>query len=132
MEDWPIDWWDHPVVLRRRAVLMAEPLTTAPSSSRSVRPRGSPEPVVLADIPRPGSWARFAACRGMFPADGVSEHPFFPHRGQDQTSAMSVCVGCTVRLPCADYALSIGPTLQGIFGSLNERQRRQRRRRPAS
>lgn len=133
MEDWPLDWWDQPIPLHRtRHMGTAGPIIPAATSSRSAHPRGSPEPVALCDVPVPGLWARFAACRGMAPGDGSSPHPFFPHRGQDQTGPMTVCASCTVQVPCREYAAAIGPTLQGIFGLTNERQRRQRRRRPAS
>jgi Transcription factor WhiB len=41
---------------------------------------------------------------------------------------MELCDGCGVRAPCAEYGLGGGTLLQGIWGGLNERQRRKRKK----
>lgn len=126
MEDvdalWPLDCFVVVVSHRPRTALMAEPIVAAPSPGRSVRPRGSPEPVALAGIPLPGRWSAHAACRGM------DTEAFFPHRGQKAVEAMAVCETCPVRIPCGEYAIEVGAVLQGVWGELNERDRRRTRR----
>jgi WhiB family transcriptional regulator, redox-sensing transcriptional regulator len=87
-----------------------------------------PEPVTLQGLAPPASWKLYAACRGLGP------DRFFPGRGEDQTDVLSICTGCPVQIPCREYGLSAPTLLQGIWGGLNERQRRKvrsRRARPA-
>lgn len=82
-----------------------------------------PEPVSLATLTPPGAWALYAACRGLGP------DRFFPKRGEDQTGTLRICAGCPVRLPCQEYGMGAPTLLQGIWGGVNERQRRKRRSR---
>lgn len=52
---------------------------------------------------------------------------FFPERGSPGDSAKRVCVTCTVRLECLEYALANGERY-GIWGGLTERERTRLRR----
>lgn len=72
-------------------------------------------------------WRRRAAC--------VGENPelFFPvgTSGPAQVQAAAakrVCRGCPVRSDCLDYAVSAGQD-HGVFGGLDEDERRRLRRR---
>jgi hypothetical protein len=58
-------------------------------------------------------------------ASNVDE--FFPERGR-LSAARAVCARCPVRTACLEYALAHGETF-GIWGGLNERERRRERRR---
>ena len=74
------------------------------------------------------SWRREAACRDL-PTD-----LFFPvgHglRAQAQAGlAKQVCAECAVRDECLEYALAAN-SRYGVFGGLDEDERRQLRRRP--
>lgn len=94
-----------------------------PGRRLRIRERTSPEPVSLGLLPPPSSWKIHAACRGLGP------ERFFPGRGEDQTAVLRICAGCPVRLACQDYGMTAPTLLQGIWGGLNERQRRKRRAR---
>jgi hypothetical protein len=52
---------------------------------------------------------------------------FFPERGSPGDSAKRVCVNCSVRLECLEYALANGERY-GIWGGLTERERTRLRR----
>lgn len=71
---------------------------------------------------RPG-WMLEAACRDL------PTELFFPAEGDDDGAerAKAVCRSCQVRHACAAYALP-DPSLYGVWGASNERQRRNRRR----
>ncbi len=81
--------------------------------------RGVPSPI--ASRPPPGAWVAESACRGMDPA------LFFVDR-TDNAEARAVCAECPVRTDCLEYGLR---EPHGIWGGLNEAQRRRlvRRRR---
>lgn len=73
-------------------------------------------------------WRQPAACQYTDP------EIFFPEIGEfsgavdsraDQ--ARSVCIGCPSRIPCFRYAMRAGE--QGIWGGLDDRQRRRERQR---
>lgn len=83
---------------------------------------GEPDPfeAVAQMLARP-AWQQQAACRGS----GTDAH--FPMLGQSATAAKAVCARCEVREPCLAYALA-DPTLQGVWGGLSDRERRQLRR----
>ncbi|MGH3500941.1 MAG: WhiB family transcriptional regulator [Nocardioidaceae bacterium] len=51
---------------------------------------------------------------------------FFPDKGQSAKQAKRVCARCPVQQPCLAYALD-RPELQGVWGGLTERERRQLR-----
>lgn len=82
-----------------------------------------PEPISLQSLAPPASWKLYAACRGLGP------DRFFPGRGEDQTDVLGICGGCPVQIPCREYGLGAPTLLQGIWGGLNERQRRKVRSR---
>lgn len=52
---------------------------------------------------------------------------FFPERGSPGDSAKRVCVECSVRIECLEYALANGERY-GIWGGLTERERTRLRR----
>lgn len=125
---WASDLWEHPVIVQRHRP-NPQPIVSQPTPEPAGRRRGSPEPMALEGMPFPTRWSLYAACRGMAPDDGTTQHPFFPHRGQDQGPIVDLCDRCPVQIPCREYAAGCGANLKGIFGGLNERQRRQDRRR---
>lgn len=69
------------------------------------------------------AWHRYALCKT--PAGrGVN---FFPERGEDSRPAKALCTECTARPECTAWAMAQDATLQGIWGGLSQRERRQRR-----
>ena len=72
------------------------------------------------------TWQTKAACRG--PQAAV----FFPpsqferkdEKLEREERAKDICLGCSVREPCLDYAVSIREP-HGIWGGLNELERKQ-------
>jgi len=69
----------------------------------------------------PDRWQVHAACRGMDP------DLWFPQRGTSQAEAKAVCAICPVRSECLEYAIA-NRERYGIFGGLNEGERRGLRR----
>lgn len=67
-------------------------------------------------------WMRFGLCAQTDP------EAFYPDRGENATSAKTVCAGCPVRAECLAYALEHGERF-GVWGGLSERERRVLRRR---
>lgn len=72
------------------------------------------------DVPPPSEWDEQAACRG-FDTD-----LFYPPRGGDWVTPWRVCVGCPVRMPCADWGMA--HERYGTWGGLSEVVRRSKRR----
>lgn len=62
------------------------------------------------------TWMDKAACRGM------SREIFFPKVYQSQQPAKLVCIRCPVKTMCLEFALA-HPSLKGIWGNTNERER---------
>lgn len=71
------------------------------------------------------SWMADANCRGLDP------RRFFPERNEDLSFARQVCRACDVQAECLAYALNNGER-NGIWGGMNERDRRRIRRRRAA
>ena len=71
------------------------------------------------------TWQLRAACRG--PQSAVFFPPSHFERKEEKTDrenrAKSICVTCSVRKPCLDYALRIREP-HGIWGGLNELERK--------
>ncbi len=76
------------------------------------------------------TWRNEAACRGVDP------EVFFPHVGhprgrvtnQSKATAMDMCAGCGVTIPCLSYALATpGSQDFGIWGGTTAAQRVQMR-----
>jgi WhiB family redox-sensing transcriptional regulator len=67
-------------------------------------------------------WWHRAECRHY-----ASQVDFFPTRGESARDAKAVCARCPVAEQCLEYALRWEP-LCGVWGGLNERERRQLRR----
>lgn len=67
------------------------------------------------------AWVNQANCLGIEP------EAFFPELGADSEEAKAVCQGCLVRGDCGEYALNNGEKF-GIWGGLDERERRRIRR----
>ena len=58
----------------------------------------------------------------------VGPEPFFPEaRGASPRDARRICAKCEVRAECLAYALE-HPEVQGVWGGLSEKQRRDPRR----
>jgi WhiB family redox-sensing transcriptional regulator len=64
------------------------------------------------------AWSKEGLCRGY------PQSMFFPTRGESAAPAKAVCRRCPVQTPCLNYALSVGPSLEGIFGGASKRDRR--------
>jgi WhiB family redox-sensing transcriptional regulator len=62
-------------------------------------------------------WQELAACR-VIPVE-----TFFPLIEQEGDDAKAVCMGCTVREPCLEFAIEAGEKF-GIWGGLNPQERR--------
>ena len=75
----------------------------------------------------PEAWQVKAACRG--PQAAVFFPPAYVERKDQKEEreqrAKEICATCPVRQPCLDYALQIREP-HGIWGGLNEVERRQR------
>ena len=71
------------------------------------------------------SWQSLASC--------IESDPdlFFPERGASTNEAKRICRACLVREECLEYALTNGEKF-GIWGGLDERQRRHVRRERAA
>ena len=66
-------------------------------------------------------WRQNGACRGMDPA------VFFPAQGQARAEAKRTCARCLVKADCLEYAMGANEPY-GIWGGLNEKERRRLRR----
>ncbi|HEY7605678.1 MAG TPA: WhiB family transcriptional regulator [Actinomycetes bacterium] len=71
-------------------------------------------------------WRERGACR----APGVDADTFFPDKGERTWPAKRICRPCTVQAECLEYALANDERF-GIWGGLDERERRRLRRRVA-
>ena len=63
------------------------------------------------------SWRQDALCAETDP------EAFFPEKGGSTREAKRVCIGCSVRMECLEFALA-GDERFGIWGGLSERERR--------
>jgi WhiB family transcriptional regulator, redox-sensing transcriptional regulator len=63
------------------------------------------------------SWQEQALCAQTDP------EAFFPDKGGSTRQAKRICMSCTVRVQCLDYALE-NDERHGIWGGLSERERR--------
>ncbi len=70
----------------------------------------------------PNDWRRDAACRDLDTA------VFFPDTDEEVAAAKAVCVACPVREACLEFAL-ITRQDDGVWGGLDENERRRVRRR---
>lgn len=68
------------------------------------------------------SWQDYSNCFGVDP------DAFFPEHGANTEEARGVCRGCTVREDCLEYAMEREPEPVGIWGGLDEHERKQLRR----
>ena len=69
-----------------------------------------------------GHWEDRALCAEIDP------ELFFPEtRGASPRDARRICAACEVRAECLAYALE-HPELQGVWGGLTEKERREPRR----
>ncbi|NHB85680.1 WhiB family transcriptional regulator [Tessaracoccus sp. HDW20] len=67
------------------------------------------------------AWQAEALCAQTDP------EAFFPEKGGSTREAKRVCLSCTVRTECLEYALSHDERF-GIWGGLSERERRKLKR----
>lgn len=76
----------------------------------------------------PQPWAGAALCHQVGPDMGDA---WFPNSGDQAPGAKAVCGRCPVRDECLQYALDLN-IKEGIWGGLNERERRKLRREGAA
>jgi WhiB family redox-sensing transcriptional regulator len=78
------------------------------------------------------AWQEKAACKG--PQSAVFFPPSYVERKDQKEAreqrAKAICASCPVRQPCLDYALDIREP-HGIWGGLNELERKQHLASPA-
>lgn len=82
------------------------------------------DPAIAVPITEERPWAVFAACRDQNP------DLFFPTNPEEERAAIRVCNGCAVQVECLEFALEARVRF-GIWGGLNEKQRRSLSRRIA-
>ena len=63
------------------------------------------------------AWRQRAACRGVDP------DIFYPVSDEEAEAAKAICVQCTVREMCLEYAL-MNRERDGVWGGATERERR--------
>ena len=68
-------------------------------------------------------WMKRAACEGI----GDMFYPEGSHASSEAAAAKRVCLSCPVRVDCLDHAMA-NDERWGIWGGLDERERRLRRR----
>ncbi|MDP9497993.1 MAG: WhiB family transcriptional regulator [Actinomycetota bacterium] len=73
------------------------------------------------DDDTPLAWQEEALCAQTDP------EAFFPEKGGSTREAKRICVGCTVKAECLEYALAHDERF-GIWGGLSERERRRLKR----
>lgn len=88
--------------------------------------RQSPPGLVLADLVTAhlGQWSRRAGCAGHNP------DLFFPPAASPGAEAKEICQRCPVTRECLDYSMRTD-VKHGIWGGLNENERRSLRRKQA-
>jgi WhiB family redox-sensing transcriptional regulator len=64
-----------------------------------------------------GTWRQRAACRGIDP------DVFYPASDEEADEAKAICAVCPVRQLCLEHALAFRER-EGVWGGLNERERR--------
>jgi WhiB family redox-sensing transcriptional regulator len=79
------------------------------------------------------SWRIFAECRGENAAFFFAPSHFErkPEKDQREGAARALCRRCTVRDECLDYAMAVDEP-HGIWGGLNELERRRLQRKRAA
>src|SRR3954454_13037760 len=79
------------------------------------------------------TWRADAACKGESAVYFFAPNHFErkPEKDFREGRARSLCRGCVVRQQCLEYALAVGET-HGIWGGLNELERRRLARRRAA
>jgi WhiB family redox-sensing transcriptional regulator len=81
---------------------------------------------LYSDILSQESWKRYAACKGMTAL-------FFTDRyTPEQAEAKRICATCPVKRECQEYGLKLPQETGGIWGGLNQNERKRMRRRHAS
>ena len=75
-----------------------------------------------ATLKAPQDWRDQAECRDL------DVNLFFPVSEEDEAPAKDVCAVCPVREECLDWAIATRQS-DGIWGGLNETERRRERRR---
>lgn len=112
----PVPSVDRNRRMSRNVVPTSEALRAAKLREREARQPHTPAP--------DRSWRNDAACRTADP------ELFFPLKNDsgDALAAKAICRGCTVREACLDYAVN-RPERFGIYGGLDEDERRTLRRR---
>ncbi|WP_296140868.1 WhiB family transcriptional regulator [uncultured Tessaracoccus sp.] len=77
--------------------------------------------LLLGDDDGAYAWQAEALCAQTDP------EAFFPEKGGSTRDAKQVCLNCTVRTQCLEYALAHDERF-GIWGGLSERERRRLKR----
>ena len=77
---------------------------------------------LLGGVERELTWQEQALCAQTDP------EAFFPEKGGSTREAKKVCLSCTVRSDCLEYALGSDERF-GIWGGMSERERRRLKKR---
>ena len=79
------------------------------------------------------TWRADAACQGESAVYFFAPNHFErkPEKDLREGRARSLCRGCVVRVQCLEYSFAVGET-HGIWGGLNELERRRLARRRAA
>jgi WhiB family redox-sensing transcriptional regulator len=73
----------------------------------------------------PQAWKKQGSCYGLGAHAGKI---FFPPPGSSHKEAKAICGSCPVQAECLEYAMK-HPAISGIWGGLNEKERKTLRRR---
>ena len=87
-------------------------------------PGHEPLAMLAAPITEERPWVVFSACRDK------DSDLFFPESRGAEKQALSICATCPVQIECLEYALEADIRF-GIWGGMNEKQRRRLARRIA-
>lgn len=79
---------------------------------------------LYSDILQSEQWKKYAACRGK----GLTSIFFADRYTKEQAEAKKICATCPVKQACREYGLSLGAGEGGIWGGLNQNDRRRVRR----
>jgi WhiB family redox-sensing transcriptional regulator len=96
-------------------------LETGMASQAQARRETSP---VKLHLPAPPEWVVDALCASGEPEDWFPDTRRGPPTRATSKLARTLCHGCPVQRECFEYALTFGPTLEGVWGGTTAEERR--------